>query len=68
MGLLRIQVCVYCIVALIIIDYLFVVFFNILEPSPMNRSHSSHSATPQYSQSPHASYNNMQPSAYNTVN
>lgn len=34
----------------------------------MNRSHSSHSnATPQYSQSPHASYNNVQQSAYNTV-
>lgn len=42
---------------------------NILEPSPMNRSHSSHSnSTPQYSQSPHTAYNNMQPSAYNTVN
>lgn len=35
----------------------------------MNRSHSSHSnTTPQYSQSPHTAYNNMQPSAYNTVN
>jgi len=46
---------------------LFVIF---LEPSPMNRSHhSSHTnITPQYSQSPHAAYNNMQPSAYNTVN
>lgn len=51
--------------------YLFSYFivFNILDPSPMNRSHNSHSnITPQYSQSPHAAYNNMQPSAYNTVN
>lgn len=56
---------------IISIKFVNLFYFNlyILEPSPMNRSHTSHSnSTPQYSQSPLAAYNNMQPSAYNTVN